>query len=74
MGIKKEEKEVDIVREHFDLMAKRDKILKMPMNSLSKMALESLGKSEIEKRLEKRYEGFTLSQFLNHTSVENKDE
>jgi len=60
------EEPINIVQEHFDLQAKKDEILKMPINSLSKIALESLGKSEIEKRLEKRYEGFTLSQFLNH--------
>jgi hypothetical protein len=56
----------DIVSEHFELQSKREEILKMPMNSLSKMALDSLGKSELEMRLEKRYEGFTLSQFLDH--------
>jgi len=74
MENKKEEKGIDIVKEHFDLQAKRDEVLKMPMNGLSLGYIESLGKSEIEKRLEKRYEGFTLSQFLNHTSIENKDE
>lgn len=63
------ESEKDIVKEHFDLMDKRAEILKMPMNSLTQMALDNLGKSEIEKRLEKRYEGFSLTQFLNATSI-----
>ena len=67
------ENKKDIVQEHFELQAKRDEILKMPMNSLTKMALDNLGKSEIEKRLDKRYEGFSLTQFLNHTSINEKN-
>lgn len=59
----------DLVKEHFDLQAKRDKALKMPMNSLTWGYIESLGKSTLEKKLEKKYEGFTLSQFLKHTGL-----
>jgi len=65
--------EKGIVKEHFDLMDKRDEILKAPMNSLTKMALDDLGHSEIEKRVEKHYAGFTLTQFLEATSVKTKN-
>lgn len=59
----------DLVKEHFDLQAKRDKALEMPMNSLTWGYIESLGKSTLEKKLEKQYKGFTLSQFLKHTGI-----
>ena len=62
-------KEKDLVKEDFELRAKREKALEMPINSLTKGYIESLGKSTIEKILEKRYEEFTLTQFLKHTGV-----
>ena len=62
-------KEKDLVREHFDLQAKRNKALEMPMNSLTLRYIESLGKSTLENKLEKQYEGFTLTQFLKHTGL-----
>jgi hypothetical protein len=61
-----------IVKDHFDLVEKRNKAREMPMNSLTNSYIESLGKSEIEKRLENHYDGFGLTQFLNATSV-NKE-
>lgn len=66
------ESKKDIVKEHFELQAKRDKALEMPMNSLTQGYINSLGKSEFEIKLEKHYENFTLSQFLEHTSVKKK--
>jgi len=61
-------KEKDLVKEDFELRSKREKALEMPMNSLTKGYIESLGKSTLEKMLEKRYEEFTLTQFLTHMS------
>lgn len=46
----------------------------MPMNSLTKMALANVKESELTKRVKKQYEGFTLSQFLNHTAKKNLDD
>jgi hypothetical protein len=63
----------DILKEHLDLQDKRDKALELPMNSLTKMYIESLGKSELEEKLSEHYKGFTLSQFLNHTSKESNN-
>jgi len=63
--------EKDLIKEHFDLVEKRDKVRNMPINSLSTGYIESLGKSELEKKLEDRYKNFTLSQFLNHTSKDD---
>lgn len=60
-------KNKDLVKEHSELQAKREEALKMPINSLTKGYIKSLGKSELEKKLAKRYEEFTLSQFLNQT-------
>jgi hypothetical protein len=59
----------DLIKEDFELRSKREKALEMPMNSLTKGYIESLGKSTLEKMLEKRYEGFTLLQFLKHTGL-----
>jgi len=65
-------KEKDLVEDFFREQDERNEILKMPMNSLTKLALENVEKSELSKRIEKGYEGFTLSQFLNHCSVSKK--
>jgi ATP-dependent Lon protease len=64
-------REKDLIKEHFDLVEKREKALDMPLNSLTESYIQSLGKSEIEKRLEKKYKNFTLSQFLNHISKDD---
>jgi len=63
------EKSKDLIKEDFELRSKREKALEMPMNSLTKGYIESLGKSTLEKMLEKRYEGFTFLQFLKHTGL-----
>lgn len=55
-----------MLKEHLELQKKRDKGLDMPMNGLTRDYINSLGRSELEKKLEKEYESFTLSQFLNH--------
>jgi len=62
-------KEKDLLKEDFELRLKREKALEMPMNSLTKGYIESLGKSTLEKKLEKQYEGFTLSQFFKKTGI-----
>jgi hypothetical protein len=61
------ESKKDIVSEHFELQEKRDKSMEMPINSLKIDYIKSLGKSELEKKLQKKFEGFTLMEFLNHT-------
>lgn len=61
-------KKKDLVKEHFELEAKREKAIEMPMNSLTKGYIESLGKSTLENMLEKKYEEFTLTKFLTHMS------
>ena len=63
-------KNKDIVSEHLELQAKRDKALEMPINSMTTGYIQSLGKSELEKRLEERYKEFTLTEFLNHLGKE----
>jgi hypothetical protein len=57
----------DLIKEDLDLREKREKALEMPMNSLTKGYIESLGKSTLEKELAKTYENFTFLEFLNHT-------
>ena len=56
-----------LVKEYFELQAKKDKVLKMPWNFLTKSYIKSLGKSELEKMLNKQYENFTFMEFLNKT-------
>lgn len=46
----------------------KEEILKRPMNSLNKLALENVIESELTQKIKKSYEGFSLSQFLNHIS------
>ncbi len=65
-------KEDDLIKDFFREIDEREEILKKPMNSLTRLALDSIEKSELSKRVEKYYEGFTLAQFLEHTSVKKK--
>jgi len=50
----------DFMREQSEIRA----ILETPC--ISKEFIFDVKKSEISKRIQKHYEGFTLSQFLNH--------
>jgi len=54
------------IKEHFELMDKRNEVYKGQIDSLSIGYLDSLGKSELEKKVENHYKGFNLSQFFNH--------
>ena len=65
-------KDKDLVEDFFREQSERDEILKIPMNSLTRMALDNIEKSELSKRVEKHYESFTLLEFLNHTSFPQK--
>jgi hypothetical protein len=65
----KKEKQKDLVKEHFDLQLKRDRALEMPMNSLTTGYIKSIGRSELENKLEENYEGFTFIQFLNQMGI-----
>jgi hypothetical protein len=63
------EKAKELIKEDFELRSKREKAFEMPRNSLTKEYIESLGKSTLEKKLEKQYEEFTLLQFLKKTGL-----
>jgi hypothetical protein len=65
-------KEKDLIQDFFREVDERNEILKMPMNSLTELALENVEKSELSKRVEKHYKSFSLVQFLNHCSVPKK--
>ncbi len=67
------DKDKDLLKDFFREQKEKNEILKMPMNSLAKMALANVKESELTKRVKKQYEGFTLSQFLNHTAKKNLD-
>jgi hypothetical protein len=61
------ESKPDLVKDFFRELKEKEEIWKMPMNGLSKLALANVKKSEISLRIEKRYVGIGLSEFLNIT-------
>lgn len=47
-------------------------IYKMPMNGLSKSALQNIKQSNISKRIENHYKNMILSEFFQATSIKQK--
>lgn len=63
-----EEEGIDFQRE----LAEKEAIHKMPMNGLSRSALQNVKQSNISKRIENHYKNMTLSEFLEVTSIKPK--
>jgi hypothetical protein len=60
--------EENLISDFFKEMEQKEDILKQPLNSLTRLQLQNVEESELTKRVKKHYEGFTLIEFLNHTS------
>ncbi len=60
--------EENLLPDYFRELDEKQEILKQPMNGLTRMQYENVEESELTKRVKKHYEGFTLIEFLNHTS------
>ena len=60
--------EENLVSDFFKELDEKEEILKQPMNGLTCMQLQNVEESELSKRIKKRYEGFTMIEFLNHIS------
>lgn len=68
------EENIDIVKEHFDILKKRQKAYEMPFNNLTRMYIESLGESTIEKRLRERFENMDRREILNLFTLKDSED